>query len=466
MCVTLRYVCGMFSRPTNRRKQSVDNLFVMSKSPAGNKPKPLNVGLNFFPNIKIPFFYLSKTTFRLLLFLVHFTFSIILVAMMRGSPKCPRQNYWYSTSDTMISWAGCKGYTMKALAPPNEWQNCTMGEMGMCIHGNPPAATILYDMDDFTIGGTVHPFACLVIFEYLTASFALIYLTDALVEDFTWFGQNSTFTWIIALTVATAWNFTLGLITFLTNDVVPFNHRFFFVIVFFVVTFLVQAWFAMQIGNNDEPQKKESLRMQVRYLEYAQTASVLYISVVQVTSFAGVSGTAIQCGFMAILVCNVLGYTLQHYALAAIEENTLQTQKLFTFLHLLGSWAAFFIAWAPVFQAWGDLAPVIQDIPDVGARFSIWFIFINLLIWYLAFGIVPTLLVYLPALQVVAWDEKMEIMTTWIFDILSAIVKILIAITIMTSDVFQPQATNGVENCRHPLLAPIASYAEQCLLTL
>ena len=395
---------------------------------------------------------------RLVIFLAHFIFSILLLVRLRNDLKCPRSNVWYTFTDTAISRESCEAYSMQPFLADMTSEECALTHAGhMCVKGVPNGTSVPYKMDSLTIGGSVHPIALIAIFETLTASFCLMYLADGLIST-----GNPTFVsskkMILygAFFVATVWNIVLITIILTTENVIPVNHKI-YPSICIVVTFLVQYWFATQIetlgttAENDD--KKDHARICTRYGEYCQTAAILFVSVAQILSFTGASAVAVQCAAVAIFVCNVLGVTLQN-AMDDTEFNSFTV-----IMHLLGAWLAFFVGWLPIFRVWTALNALFEDIPEASARTAIQAAFFVMLAFYLSFGFFPTAMLYLPKL--LGNEERAKFGTRrliwWGFDVLSMIVKLVIAMLVMTSDIFQPQSVGQGKSCEMPFGKPLVA---------
>lgn len=379
---------------------------------------------------------------RVSLFVVHAAFSLALIILLHTQKKCPRNNTFYTSNDAVTAALQCaSGRRMLPLLNKSPNETCVASTIGKCVSDTPNMVEASYALQDSTIGGSVHPMACMCIFEFLTASFALVYLADHLFPS-----KQSMLMWAVG--IATIWNIVFISIMSGLSNLIPYTH----LLLgwgFVIVTFYIHSRYLENKARNSENAVDNAIIM--RYQEYAMTASILLLAVIQVLSFAGVSAAIVQTSFAAMIVCNLLGVTLHMTYMkdASKTEQTSQNGKWQVALYLLASWLAFFTAILPIFLSIGlDLGRIIETIPEDSAKLAIYLIFSLLGLSYLSFGLVTTIMVYIPHLMGYPdLAKNSEYLADWILDVLSFTAKITIVVLSFSSDIFQPQSVNDVSDC-------------------
>lgn len=417
----------------------------------------------------------TQKVFRGIVFLAHAVTSIVLLVLLYTTQKdrCNRNLHWYTSNLDIMHYAASNssGLRVEPITTGNGLLDITCGVEGYngkCQYTTPNVMAIEFDSSSWHLGGSVNVIALMCIFEYLTASFALVYFAKSFrMEKFVFMKIQGERLLNVALMVAGFWNFAFTVLMFTKSPTLPASHTFLFAALGSIVASFVQYRFSRKIGFgdlpglqpllSDDPEYKyknakvdrygrkdnkstyDKNEFRIRYAEYAITAPLVFIASLVILSLSGVTATSLQLSFVSMSVCNLLGIVIHELYVA--DSGTIRYDKEILFA-LGASWYAWVCAWLPYLFKMAKLFNAIDGIPDTSAKDAVRAVIALMIIFYALFGILPTAFVYLP--PVFRKGEKFVTgetwMRVWAFDTLSLCIKLIIVGIVASSDIFQPRA--------------------------
>jgi hypothetical protein len=198
----------------------------------------------------------------------------------------------------------------------------------LCMfRGVMPAIEVTYERNDFMLGGVNNMIFLMLVFEWITASFALDYLADAMPDDAL---LNTPFIFNL---ISLAWNLVLFVFSFMYVKKLPYNNMT-LAWVLALVAFVRQSFafynkYIVEKGHLSETyhivhyifdadDKDKLNKITTRYFEYAITAPVLLIAVQSIVAQS--AGWAFPVAYLCMAVTNLLGIPLHKACTAALSE--------------------------------------------------------------------------------------------------------------------------------------------------
>ena len=382
--------------------------------------------------------------FRLILFLIHFSLSIVIIALLfsREGEKCSRRNRWFTSNKNIIGYEvyqnKTKGEVIPILTEYESYNNCSMIDpnIGTCYEGAINSIGVRFDNGDFIVGGSVHVLGLMCIFEYFTASFALIYYVACFKTDFMNVSKDTIMD--LGFLVSIIWNLVFTVCITARQPVLPQTHLLLAWLGTAFTTFVQWRYISMQ-KSGDAARKYD---FYTRYCEYSLTAPVLFISVLTISTMSGISANILHLTFMGMAACNLLGVVIHAFYEGIDDDNSGQNTSKCLYA-LLFSWWAWLASWLPYFIIFSGLWNAVNEIPDAGVRNGVFAVIVVLIIFYLSFGLIPSFSIYIPKIMYPGSDFKAyeNIMINYVFDSLSLFVKMFSVIIVVSSDFFQPRET-------------------------
>jgi len=382
----------------------------------------------------------GTTIFRLFLFLIHFGTSIALVSFLynREGEKCSRRNFWFTSNREIMRTELQKNHAITEVIPVlTEYESHTCSvpdpDLGECYDKAVNSIGVRYGTSSWTMGGSVHVIALMTIFEYFTASYALVYFSMCFNNGM--LGLTSRTIRNLCLVVAQIWNLIFSIVIWVRPSALPMTH-----ILLALVGLVVTSWVQMQyVKMKEEDNGKLKYDFYVRYYEYSLTAPILFISILTISTMSGITATTLQVSFLGMIACNLLGVVI-HGFYEDVKENV-EDSQVKCFYALLFSWWAWLASWLPYFIIFSGLMGAISEIPDQGVRTGVSAVVVILLIFYLLFGVIPSFSLYLIRIFSPSTDTEVaeDIMVKYVFDILSFVVKFVAVVIVTFSDFFQPR---------------------------
>lgn len=425
----------------------------------------------------------GQKVFRGIVFIGHAAASIALLVLLYTSQRdrCNRNLHWYTSNANIMHYAASNssGLHVEPITTGNGLLDmvCSVeGPNGKCQQMTPNVMAIEFDSTSWHLGGSVNVIALMCIFEYITASFALVYFAKSfrVVTIMRYSGEQFL---NVALMVAGFWNLAFTFLLFIKSPVLPASHTFLFGALGSIIASFVQYRFTRKIkfgelkgfknAKLDKYNTSESGKFAydkneflIRYAEYAITAPMVFIASLIILTLSGVTATSLQLSFVSMSVCNLLGIVV-HELYEADSENTHYNMEM---LFALGaSWYAWACAWVPFFFPFAKLMNALNGIPDTSARDMVIAVIAMMIFFYCLFGIIPTFLVYSAPFFKPLFNKDTEgdgndknedekkvkdnrkyfygptYMRVWIFDTLSLSIKLLVVGIVSSSDIFQPR---------------------------
>jgi hypothetical protein len=456
--------------------------------------------------------------FKFIIFLVHFSFSIFLMDWYVKENRCEllsnRANYFKATTYDgaitrnllpMMAEKNNTAYTytsgLDAVFSNTEKQchlNATQenrihlhpvaqfdATSPLCIfRGVMPAIEASYLKDDYTLGGVNNMVFLMLLFEWITASFALDYLADT---------TNIPEVAIVYNLVSLCWNLCLFVFSFAYVTKLPFNNM----TMGWALSLIAMLRQSFHLYNSIVTEEDEYTILNVifgekdnqlnkittRYFEYAITAPVLLISVQSIVAQS--DGWTYPVAYVCMVVTNLLGIPLHKASTADFDsaeyvsgygtddenkpvyggrddilpevDNRSKANKPFRstrkmvsavakaaiqavkannavtiLMTLLVSWLAFATSW-------------VVYLNEIGLFFSrfpneIKALVLILPLGFASFGVVGTWLSVQAALGYKEAAKKTLDYMDYVYDILSLAVKIFVVLIVFTSNEFRPNS--------------------------
>jgi hypothetical protein len=414
-----------------------------------------------------------NTTLKLVVFSVHFGFSIFLMDWYYNENKCDnrsnRANYYQATAfdgstrrsiypvlaeDQHKSYRYNEKWDAEYLNTDVHCRHNVSNATALCMFkGVMPSADVTYLKDDYMLGGVNNMVFLMMLFEWITAAFALDYLASTVDNVLVQLGGNA---------IALCWNICLFVFSLAYVKKLPFNNMIMgwllalvamarqvlhmnnlYVarqtkdksqITFFGYVFDTKAFTVLNRIFGTENGKLNPIT--TRYFEYALTAPVLLIAVQSIVTQA--DGWAYLVAYTCMVVTNLLGIPLQKSCVYALEQKgstdtPVYKNNIITMLMtLLVSWLAFATSWLVYFN---DISYFFVRFPT-----EIQFLVVLLPLFFASFGFCGTLL----CVQLALGQQSLATFTAQymdvVYDILSMIVKILVVIIVWSSNEFKPNS--------------------------
>jgi hypothetical protein len=275
---------------------------------------------------------------------------------------------------------------------------------------------VRYDLPSSTLvlGASLNVFYIILVFEWISTGFALFYIAPP--------HKNAT-THNIVARITASWNILLVILTAIlyTTDSwdVPANNC-----VFGIGSLLVAS--AIQMGLGALGLENSTYRLVSRYCEYAITAPLLILGTMAVITISAPIWV-LQVAYTGMLFCNLSGIA----STLCIYDKSRASSDL-----QLASWFYFVSSWTFFIDRVQNSG--FQDAPDF-----VQVIIVALPVFYGTFGFVGTTYHWAIRLATLKNDDKKK-QTSYTtiacvaFDILSVVVKIMIAITVITGGSYGP----------------------------
>ena len=401
--------------------------------------------------------YIWEIFFKTICFLTHFSFAVTTMIFLVDPSYCNinsnRRNYWITSTNASIHANTKLNRSMWPVMVPNVSDNafvfdaagnktfvnsnhtCQNKDALCSLNGITPSLKIDYVDTDLTLGGVNNIWFLMMLFEWITASFALQYLLTLLNQLLPkkWMQFETSQRKYIILSITVIWNILIFISLIQTK--IPANNINLMVLLF-ICTCVTQAYYQYEAPVTVDP--NSPLNIMTRYIEYAITAPVLMISVQTIMTTA--PGWSILTSYVAMTVTNLVGVPLHVLSidfLRSIGGSKEDNHRVFISMCLFTSWIAFSTAWIVYFY---DVANVFDRIPNDGIKALI----ILLPIFFASFGVISTVTVYLPLLINDKWknwaNNNIKYMDST-YDFLSLTIKILTVILVISSDIFKPSSS-------------------------
>jgi hypothetical protein len=316
-----------------------------------------------------------------------------------------------------------------------ETQSCDyVGKSG----GVMPSVEIEYGMLDYTLGGVNNIVFLMMVFEWITASFALDYIAE----------DNRPLNYFSIL-----WNYALLVLTAVYTPELPLNN----VVLTYVLVCLAifrqllhasrspetETWGVPQLWHLGEIKgklpKNVMDKITTRYFEYSLTAPVLIIAVQSIVTFS--PGWTYAVTYVTMVVTNLVGIPMHKVAWRLFENRAPQTgspddkpllQNVLASL-LFISWTTFATSWVTYMI---EVGMIFSSLPD-----PIKVLVLMLPVFFTLFGVFATR-VYLPLILHTRKGDGIHAQFAGnldnIFDILSLVIKTLVVLIIWSSNTFKP----------------------------
>jgi hypothetical protein len=240
---------------------------------------------------------ITRLGFKTLAFLVHFGFSIFLLQWYIQNSSCNSGNRSKTYTQTFINLFGKERESWAVLPNTDKDQsyhytqdyvpvmskvaisthcpeyNVSNGitENDLCIfRGVMPSMETTYLKDDYTLGSTTNLVFLMILFEWITASFALDYVAESLYKEYKWETIGK-----MAHQISIVWNVILLIVVIVYIPNLPWNN----VIIVGVISIVAITRQMLTYGQYMN-------KTVTRYIEYALTAPVLMISVLSIVASA------------------------------------------------------------------------------------------------------------------------------------------------------------------------------------
>jgi hypothetical protein len=392
---------------------------------------------------------------------VHVSFSIFLAVWYSEYIKCDSGNMMMTFQETSIHdsilqhpifpvrvSSGEESYTYNRELYPvfdrkNVEENCgkeftEVGSADFCaFRGIVPSVDVEYSRTDLSIASGYNMVFLMLLFEWITASFAVEYVGDSLNENHK-----------ISINVVTiVWNMTLFIYTCCYTHELPSSNVFLALcyLSILMIRTTLRIIFPDIISVFYIADGKTSDAISTRYFEYALTAPVLLLGVQGITTFARGWTFIVAFSFMAIT--NLLGIPLHKLTLAlvAMKDDEYRADfQLLMMLTLFASWVSFLISWVVYFT---EVGTFFLDMPD-----AIKGVVILLPIFFASFGVVGSVFythVFYTSVSRKSSDTSAELITdtrkqcdlmAWRYDILSLTIKLVVVLCVWFSDTNKPNS--------------------------
>jgi hypothetical protein len=291
-----------------------------------------------------------------------------------------------------------------------------------------PSAELMYLKDDYTLGGVNNMIFLMVVFEWITASFALTYVAAKL---------DAGYIQTTCDAISLVWNLCLFVFSLAYSPKLPWNNM----TIGWLLAAIAMAWQAVHIYSYKAQKVAYKLNtITTRYFEYAITAPVLLIAVQGTVTQA--KGWTFPVAFACMAVTNLLGIPLQKAVSYELSRKKLKesekdddkvkasdTNQVLIFMTLLVSWLSF-------------LTSFVVYLIETGALFDLYPIPIQVLVvvlplLFVSFGLCATFICIQVMMGKPVWsDSYMD----YVYDILSLVVKVFVVLTIWFSAEFRPNS--------------------------